>query len=70
MPLRHLEVSESKNEQNDHFSLRTLSLLTGFPVQLIRKELLLDDIDENDQLSMDVLRLAMGHYLDTTMLQE
>lgn len=41
----------------------TLSELTGFPVDFIKQELLLED----GPVSMDDLRLSMLKYLDATM---
>ncbi len=48
-------------------NLSDFANLAGFPVELVRKELVLDGKD-SDEISMDDLRAAMLKYLDQAML--
>lgn len=51
-------------------SLSQLSDLCGFPVDFIKRELLLDvSLDESDQISMEKVRLIAAEYLNRTMIQ-
>ncbi len=43
--------------------LSSLSEMTGFPVDFIKSELLVNE----DQLSMEVLRKSMASYLESTL---
>lgn len=54
-----LELGKLTEEQK--IPLDSLSKLTGFPVDFIKKELLLDD----DQLSLAELRKSMISYMET-----
>lgn len=61
-------VSESKTDGlavEEEVSLSSLSKLTGFPVDFIKKELAL----ENDTLSMKELRKSMLVFLQSTINQ-
>ena len=49
--------------------LKSLSILTGLPIHLLKEELLLDDsLQEEDQLQMDELIKALFTYLNKSML--
>ena len=51
------------------FTLQTLSELSGFPIELIKKELLFsEDLPSDTEMSLDELRMAMLKYLDLAML--
>lgn len=54
----NLELRES-----DRFPVSSLSDLTGFPIDFIKKELLI----ENDTLSLSELRVSMVNYLNTNL---
>ncbi|MEE2671057.1 MAG: hypothetical protein VYA54_05075 [Bdellovibrionota bacterium] len=53
--------------EDQKVSLSDFANLAGFPVELVRKELVLDGKD-SDEISMDDLRAAMLKYLDQAML--
>lgn len=63
---KQVELGSLTEEQK--IPLDSLSTLTGFPVEFIKKELLLED----DQLSLAELRRSMLTYLEThsEMLQD
>ncbi len=46
-------------------SLKTLSEMTGFPVEFIKKELLLD----GEEINMETLRESMLRYLEQSMFE-
>jgi len=48
--------------ETEKIPLESLSQLTGFPIEFIKKELLLD----NEELSMEDLRSSMLNYLEST----
>jgi hypothetical protein len=48
--------------EDEKIPLSSLSELTGFPIEFIKKELLLQD----EELSMDDLRKSMVAYLEST----
>lgn len=50
-------------------SLAELSKLTGFPIKLIKDELLLSQ-DENQDVSLKELREAMLKFIDQSFLEE
>jgi hypothetical protein len=51
------------------FTLKSFSELTGFPIELIKKELLLDSTyTEDTPIPLDMLRKMMLHYLNEAML--
>lgn len=52
-----------QDQEKMQVTLESLSELTGFPVDFIKKELLLD----NDEIKMDHLRKKVASYLDATM---
>lgn len=56
-PTRQPEIGEM-----DKIPLASLSQLTGFPIEFIKKELLLDD----EELSLEDLRNSMLNYLEST----
>lgn len=51
------------NEEDGPFSFEVLSEMTGFPVDLIKKELAL----EGENVSMDMLRESMINLLNNTI---
>ncbi|MCO4794626.1 MAG: hypothetical protein KC493_12985 [Bacteriovoracaceae bacterium] len=53
---------EGVNPETKKVPLESLSELTGFPVDFIKKELLLDQ----ESLSMEELRKSMVNYLENT----
>lgn len=58
------DTKPSTNEINEEgVSLKTLSELTGFPVDYIKRELMLSD---DQELSMEDLRAKVLSYLDST----
>jgi hypothetical protein len=62
---------ENQSQCNDEtalFTLNTLAEMTGFPIHLIKKELLLsDDMGDNEPLPLELLRQAMLKYLDSSI---
>lgn len=63
-----LEESK-KTEGSTIIDLKSLSDLTGFPVELINKELF-EQNDVETKMSLDDLRKAMSSYIDQVMLLE
>ena len=64
-----LEKYAQVNSDKDSMKLSDISNLTGFPLELIRKELLLEDTTGNGndlELSLGEFRSAMLGYLDKT----
>lgn len=55
----------SKREKNSVISLETLSELSGFPEELIKKELALGK--DGKEFSMEELRGSMLEFLNTTL---
>ncbi len=55
------EMTTGSLSEEQKIPLDSLSKLTGFPVDFIKKELLLDD----DQLSLAELRKSMLAYMET-----
>lgn len=53
--------------EDQKVNLSDFANLAGFPVELVRKELVLEGKD-SDEVSMDDLRAAMLKYLDQAML--
>lgn len=51
------------NEEQKVVPLESLSEMTGFPIDFIKKELLLKE----DELSMEDLRKSMASYLENTI---
>lgn len=63
-----LDLNNNKESKDEIVSLKSLSDLTGFPIEMIKKELFDgSEIKEND-MSLEELRLAMMSYIDKTML--
>jgi hypothetical protein len=58
-----------KTEGSTIVDLGSLSDLTGFPVELIKKELF-EQNDASTKMSLDDLRKAMISYIDEAMLLE
>ena len=59
------EVSEPTSTETE-VSLATLSKLTGFPLDYIKRELLLDG-EETTKLNIDELRTKVLAYLDSSL---
>lgn len=57
----------NKNE-DDKVNLDSFASLTGFPVELIRKELF-ENANVDSEINLEDLRAAMLSYLDSTMLE-
>lgn len=55
------------DEEQEMIALESLASLTGFPVELIKKELFNGKLEEGE-VSMSKLRSVMADYLDSTML--
>lgn len=55
--------TQMENDGTEKVPLESLSELTGFPVEFIKKELLLED----ETLSMNDLRKSMAVYLENTV---
>ena len=55
-------------ESKDEVELSTLSKLTGFPVDFIKKELMLSETGAKE-VSLNELRSKMLIYLDKTMME-
>jgi hypothetical protein len=58
-----LKEIDKPSTEEEGVSLKTLSELTGFPVDYIKRELLLSG---DQELSMDELRKKVQSYLDTS----
>ncbi len=56
----HKTQGSSLPDSGDRVSISSLSELTGFPVDFIKKELLLED----DTLTMEELRASMINFLE------
>lgn len=60
-----------ENKTSEKISLDSLSELTGFPVEVIVKELFsAREFPSTDGVSLAELRQAMLEYINETMLQE
>jgi len=57
------------NKDSEAVSLDSLSELTGFPVELIKRELFEGQLGEKE-LNLEDLRAAMMSYIDKTMLDD
>jgi hypothetical protein len=64
-----LEKSKENAENEQMVKLESLATLTGFPVELIKKELFNDEEIKED-ISLSDLRSAMVDYIDATMLED
>ncbi len=54
------EEAQGMDKENENVSLDTLSLMTGFPVEFIKSELIVD----GDDISMSNLRKTMVNFLE------
>jgi len=61
-------LEKSTNEQ-ELIELSSLADLTGFPVEMIKKELFDSSLD-SEKISLAELRKAMVSYIDQTMLED
>ena len=59
----HGETKVGLNSDTNTVPLSSLSEMTGFPVDFIKSELLVND----DRISMDELRQSMASYLESTL---
>lgn len=57
------------NNENEKVTLKSLSDLTGFPVEMIKSELFNGSSINEDEVSLSDLRHAMMSYIDETMLE-
>ncbi|OUR96393.1 hypothetical protein A9Q84_08560 [Halobacteriovorax marinus] len=57
------ELKSNSASTEEQVSFSTLSKMTGFPVEFIKKELLLED----EPISMSQLRSSMAIYLESTI---
>lgn len=55
------------NNEEQRVNLSELAELSGLPLELVKKELVLDGGD-SDNVSLDQVREAMLKYLDSTMM--
>ena len=60
-------MEEQGNRLDDKVSLEQFAEMAGFPVELVKQELL-DGVDSDDQISVEALREFMLKYLDKTMM--
>ncbi|ATH08787.1 hypothetical protein BIY24_12760 [Halobacteriovorax marinus] len=60
---RTAELNSKSTSTEEMVSFSTLSQMTGFPVDFIKKELLLDE----EPISMSQLRESMAIYLESTI---
>lgn len=57
------------NQSGETITLDSLSALTGFPVEMIKKELFEDtSIESTEEIPLAKLRSAMMSFIDQTML--
>jgi len=57
------------NQSSETITLDSLSALTGFPVEMIKKELFDDtSIESTQEIPLAKLRSAMMSFIDETML--
>ena len=63
--LNSIEKQESSMEEQKNISMDSLSDMTGFPVEFIKKELLIS----KSQVSIDELRRSVLDYLQTAQPQ-
>lgn len=54
------EESKAMDRESENVSLNSLSMMTGFPVEFIKSELILD----GEEISMDNLRKTMVNFLE------
>lgn len=59
---------ENKIKEDEMVSIGELSKLTGFPIEMIQKELFNDESKE--EISLKELRSAMVNFIDATMLED
>ncbi len=57
------ELNSQTSSMDEKVSFSTLSEMTGFPVEFIKKELLIDE----EPVSMSLLRKSMATYLESTI---
>jgi hypothetical protein len=57
------ELKSETTSTDEKVSFSTLSKMTGFPVEFIKKELLIDE----EPVSMSQLRTSMAAYLESTI---
>ena len=57
------ELNSQTSSKEEQVSFSALSEMTGFPVEFIKKELLIDE----EPVSMSQLRTSMAAYLESTI---
>lgn len=60
---------EKNTNERELIELSSLADLTGFPVEMIKKELFDSSLD-SEKISLAELRKAMVSYIDQTMLED
>ncbi len=58
----------SESESNQRLNWNQVSDLTGFPIEFIKKELLIDELSIKEDFSMDELRSIMLKLIDQELL--
>lgn len=66
---KEISVLENTKENEQVVNLESLASLTGFPIEMIKKELFHNE-DVTQGVSLNRLRDAMADYIDATMLEE
>lgn len=61
-------TTDGAKEAQELVSLESLAEMTGFPVEMIRKELFNSELTQ-EKISLEDLRAAMVNYIDATMLE-
>jgi len=63
-------IVTSNLDNKQRVGLSSLSELTGFPIDLLKKELLLEGVlDANEEISIEELREAMAKFVNKTLLE-
>lgn len=65
---KELSVLEQNTNEQELIELSSLAELTGFPVEMIKKELFNSSLD-SEKITLADLRKAMVSYIDATMLE-
>ncbi len=62
-----VEGTSRMSEDTEKISLETLSQLTGFSSELIKRELLLDEAESNQDISLEKLREVILKFINQEM---
>jgi hypothetical protein len=57
------DLKNRASSESGRIALTSLSMMTGFPTEFIKKELMLD----SDEISMEELRVRMGDFLQNNI---